>query len=147
MIKLYMIKYTNIKYTNIKSVAFDFDGVIHKNVDMPDRYGQRHPNIPFNRIPHTRFDKIIDIIKIYYKHDYNIYIITARTSHSRNIVRQTLNNFDINENIISNDNLIFTGDIGGDKVSILNALNINDFYDDSPKIFKSYILLLFYSLI
>lgn len=128
------------KYTQKKSVGFDFDGVIHKNVNMTDRFGQRHPNIPFNSIPFLKFDKIIDLIKIYYKYDYNIYIITARTSNYKSIVRQTLNNFGINENIISTDNLIFTGDIGGDKVDILDRLNINDFYDDSPKIFKSILI-------
>ena len=52
-------------YTNKKSVGFDFDGVIHKNVHLPDRFGQRHPSVPFNTVPPTKFDKIINLIKIY----------------------------------------------------------------------------------
>ena len=59
------------KYPNKKSVGFDFDGVIHKNVNLPDRFGQRHPSVPFNTVPPTKFDKIINIIKIYKQYDYN----------------------------------------------------------------------------
>ena len=114
-----------------KSVGFDFDGVIHVDVGPTDKYGQRHPTIPFNKIPQNKFNKIIDLIKIYDKYNYIIYIITARSSTHKDIIKKTLNNFGINNNIIPYENIICTGDMGGDKIKTLYNLKINDFYDDS----------------
>jgi hypothetical protein len=120
-----------------KSVGFDFDGVIHKDVGPTDKYGQRHPTIPLNKIPQNKFDKIIDLIKIYKSYNYIIYIITARPSTHKHIIKETLKNFSIFENIISHENIICTGDIGGDKIGTLYNLRINDFYDDSISHIKS----------
>ena len=47
---------------SVYNVGFDFDGVIHRNVSKPDKNGQRHPSIPFNQIPSSKFDIIIDLI-------------------------------------------------------------------------------------
>ena len=57
----------------MRNVGFDFDGVIHTEVTKADKYGQRHP-ICFNN-PKTKFDKIIKLINLYHKNNYNIYII------------------------------------------------------------------------
>jgi len=119
------------------NVAFDFDGVIHRNVTKPDRTGQRHPSIPFNQIPSSKFDIIIDLIKYYRQNNYNCYIITARTSRCKNLIRHTLNLFGIDNTIIPDCNIITTGDTGGCKNSYLENLNIRDFYDDSTNIFRS----------
>jgi acid phosphatase class B len=119
------------------NVGFDFDGVIHSDVTPADIYGQRHPNIPFNTIPSTPFYKIINLIKMYNEHNYNIYIITARSSKSKEIIKKTLDNFGVSR-YIPEQNIITTADYyNGDKTYVLDRLNIVDFYDDSIKIFKS----------
>jgi hypothetical protein len=123
----------------MKNVGFDFDGVIHKNVTPSDIYGQRHPSIPFNTVPLDKFDKIIDLIKIYKSNDYNIFIITSRLKNNKNLIRKTLDNFSIDKNIIPDDNIVCTGDNGGDKIYMLIKLEINDFYDDSIYHIKSII--------
>jgi hypothetical protein len=79
------------KFKNF-SVGFDFDGVIHSNVLPTDAHGQRHPSIPFDQIPHIPNLKILNLIKEYYSKNYTIYIITARTSRSKNVIVQTLQN-------------------------------------------------------
>ena len=119
------------------NVGFDFDGVIHIDVTKHDNFGQRHPSIPFNHIPSNPFNKIINLIKLYYKYNCKIYIITARNSHSKDIIFDTLHKFNINK-YISKDNIITTGDTyNGSKIEMLEKLNIHDFYDDSIKIFNS----------
>jgi acid phosphatase class B len=119
------------------NVGFDFDGVIHTNVTPHDKYGQRHPSIPFNKIPSQPFYKILKLIKLYYLHNCNIYIITARSSQSKDIIYNTLKNFGIDK-YISENNIITTGDTyNGDKIDVLEYLKIIDFYDDSIKIFNS----------
>lgn len=113
----------------MKNVAFDFDGVIHTEVTLADKNGQRHPVKGLNYIPETPFNKIIDLIKFYHQNKYNIYIITSRNSKSKNIVIKTLYNFKI-YNLITK--IYFTGDThNGDKTILLDELNINNFYDDS----------------
>ena len=121
-----------------KNVAFDFDGVIHIDVTSTDNYGQRHPTIPFTEPAPNKFIEIIDLIHIYHKYNYNIYIVTARRSESRNIIIKTLINFGVKE-FIPDENFYFTGnlELNGDKVSTLEQLKINHFYDDSISHFKS----------
>ncbi len=115
----------------MKNVAFDFDGVIHTQVTNTDKYGQRHPVIGLYAIPENPFNKIINLINIYNKHGYNIYIITSRSTRSRSIVKDTLLKFKLNS-IIKDENIYFTGDTHkGDKTALLDELKINDFYDDS----------------
>lgn len=119
------------------NVGFDFDGVIHSDVTPADIDGQRHPNISFYSIPSTPFCKILNLIKIYHEHNYNIYIITARSSKSKEIIKKTLDKFGVSK-YIPEQNIITTGDYhNGDKTYILDRLNIVDFYDDSIKIFRS----------
>jgi hypothetical protein len=119
------------------NVGFDFDGVIHKSVTKADMFGQRHPSIPFDKIPDTPFSQIIDLIKIYHANKYNIYIITARPSIYKNLIKNTIIKFGLNK-YISDSRIITTGDShNGDKVETLEKLNIIDFYDDSIIIFKS----------
>jgi hypothetical protein len=119
------------------NVGFDFDGVIHTDVTPADIHGQRHPNISFHDVPSTPFYKIINLIKLYHEYNYNIYIITARSSRSKQIIKKTLDVFGISQ-YIPEQNIITTGDShNGDKTYILDKLNIIDFYDDSIKIFNS----------
>lgn len=121
----------------MKNVAFDFDGVIHTEVTLTDKNGIRHPINGLNYIPKNPFNKIIDLIKIYHKNKYNIYIITSRSNISKNIVIKTLYNFKIYDLI---KYIYFTGDTyNGDKTELLDKLNINHFYDDSIYHFNSII--------
>jgi hypothetical protein len=122
-----------------KNVGFDFDGVIHVDVTPTSETGHRHPTIPRNYPAPNKFNEIIDLIHTYHKYNYNIYIITARNSQSRNMVKQTLINFGVSH-MIPDENMYFTGDFNGqdgDKVSTLEHLKIRHFYDDSIAHFKS----------
>ncbi len=126
--------------TTKKNVAFDFDGVIHVDVSPTGKSGNRHPTFP-NHLPAApnKFKKIIKLIHKYHEHNYNVYIVTARTSHSKDMIKQTLINYGV-KHIIPDNNLYFTGDLcgqNGDKVSTLEHLNIRDFYDDSISHFVS----------
>ncbi len=122
-----------------KNVAFDFDGVIHVDVAPTNKYGNRSPTFP-NHFPAApnQFKKIIKLIHKYHEHNYNVYIVTARTSHSKDMIKQTLINYGV-KHIIPDHHLYFTGDLNqnGDKVSTLEHLNIRDFYDDSISHFVS----------
>jgi len=121
-----------------RNVGFDFDGVIHTQVFPVDKNGHRNPYIPLNSIPDIEFTKIIDLIKKYHKHKYNIYIITARGSEYKNVIKLTLKKFGISD-IIPESNLYFTGNriYNGNKIDVLEQLNITDFYDDSIYHFKT----------
>lgn len=114
----------------IKNVGFDFDGVIHTDVGQTDKNGFRHPIIPFNNIPKNKFIKILELIKIYKNNNYNIFIITSRLIKHKNVIEKTLNLYGLKD-YIPEDNIICTGDIGGDKINILEKLKITDYYDDS----------------
>jgi len=122
-----------------KNVAFDFDGVIHVDVSPTTQSGNRHPTFPYH-LPAApnKFKKIIKLIHKYHHNDYNIYIVTARTSNSKDIIKQTLLNYGV-KHLIPDHHLFFTSDIDkyGDKVSTLENLNICDFYDDSISHFIS----------
>jgi hypothetical protein len=123
-----------------KNVAFDFDGVIHVDVSQTSQSGHRHPTFP-RHLPAApnKFKKIIKLIHKYHENNYNVYIVTARTSHCKNIIIQTLLNYGV-KHIIPDNHLYFTGDLygqDGDKVSTLEHLNIHDFYDDSISHFIS----------
>jgi len=121
-----------------KNVGFDFDGVIHKDVGLPDVHGQRHPNISFDDIPKNKFTEIIELIKIYNNNNYNIYIITSRLNIHKNIIKKTLNLYNLKD-IIPDENIICTGDMGGVKVNTIHNLKIRDFYDDSVSHIKDII--------
>jgi len=111
------------------NVAFDFDGVIHREVTKADEYNQRHPINGLYHFPQNPFSKIIDLINIYFEKKYNIYIITSRNDNSKKIVIDTLHRFKIFNKI---NQIYFTGNThNGDKTELLEKLNIHHFYDDS----------------
>jgi hypothetical protein len=123
-----------------KNVAFDFDGVMHVDVCPTTKSGHRHPTFPYH-LPAApnKFKKIIDLIHKYHENNYNVYIVTARMSYAKNMIKQTLINYGV-KHIIPDHHLYFTGDLNGqdgDKVSTLEQLNIYDFYDDSISHFVS----------
>ena len=116
---------------NIKKqlrIGYDFDGVLHTYVGLPDKSGQRHCLTDNDISPKYQFHPIINQIKYQIDNGYEISIITARNRDSFEII----NNFLINS-ILSNDvskiKIYFTADM--DKTNILSKLKINDFYDDS----------------
>ena len=123
-----------------KNVAFDFDGVIHVDVSPTSKTGNRHPIFP-RHLPFApnKFEKIINLIHIYHENNYNVFIVTARMSYAKDMIKQTLINYGV-KHIIPDHHLYFTGDLNGqdgDKVSTLEHLNIHDFYDDSISHFVS----------
>jgi hypothetical protein len=115
------------------SVAFDFDGVIHKDVGPTDSTGNRHPTIPFHHISSNPFNKVLDLMKLYIKNKWSVYILTARPSTYKNLIKKSLFNYGIE---LPKSNIICTGDTGGDKVQYLENYFINHFYDDSIAHFK-----------
>ena len=105
-------------------IGFDFDGVIHTSVGQANAQGTRNPfdpMIPFSYI-------IAKIIKLH-NQGHEIFIITAR-SRRRPII-QFLRINHIDENIIPDNNIFAIGNIS--KVDRAMHLNLDTFYDDSPK--------------
>lgn len=104
--------------------GYDFDGVLHTSVTEPDSLGQRHPES--GEGPFTPFEKIIKKIKNNIINGDNVYIITARSSFEKLVVKKFLDENGLSE---LKDRVYFTDN--QDKTTILNNLQINEFYDDS----------------
>jgi hypothetical protein len=107
-----------------RNIGFDFDGVIHSDVGFPDPYLQRHPKNMQGSF--TPFNKIIQRIKLEHKFGNKIWIITARSNNSYNIIKSHLELYHMSHLI---SGVKFSD--GRDKFTILNELDINAFYDDS----------------
>ena len=104
--------------------GYDFDGVLHTSVSQPDNKGQRHPT-HFHG-PFTPFVKIIEKIKTNLADGDSVYIITARSSNSKQYVNEFLDKNNLSQ---LKDKVYYTNN--QDKTKVLNELQINDFYDDS----------------
>jgi endonuclease/exonuclease/phosphatase family metal-dependent hydrolase len=124
--------YGIINITN--KIGYDFDGVIHRHVGMPqynNGLSSRHPLIYDinNYTEDILFDKIIDNIKSKFndKNIDNIYIITKRSDKCKNKIYNYLSKY---AGIRLNKNNIICTE-GKSKVDYLEKLKINEFYDDS----------------
>ncbi|AAV50945.1 uncharacterized protein L684 [Acanthamoeba castellanii mimivirus] len=114
--------------TITKNIGFDFDGVLHLDVNKPDYEGQRNP---YNLIgPYNIFNNIINLILKEILDNNNVYIITARkdTKVNRSVINSHLKKT-ILKNYINKIPILFSG--GKDKTLLLTKYNINTFYDDS----------------
>ena len=113
-----------------KNIAYDFDGVLHKTVGLPDASGQRHP-LPGGFFgPFDPFNAIIDQIDSDLNKGNRVFIITARSDNNLN--RQTITKFLLGTKLAPKEAQIqrrFTS--GEDKVAVLANLKIDTFYDDS----------------
>ncbi|QGR53713.1 nuclease [Moumouvirus maliensis] len=116
-----------IGYIN-KNIGYDFDGVLHINVSLPDVEGQRHP--PNLTGPYEPFNRIIDDIINNLKSGDKIFIITARHNRKQNLksIIDHLNNTKL-LNYLNKITILFSG--GSDKTKLLHKYKINSFYDDS----------------
>lgn len=106
-----------------QNIAYDFDGVLHRDVFKPVM-GYRMPtsmNPPF-----TPFVEIIDRMKRDYSRGHNIFIITARINNNGAIKAHLIDN---GITFVKGENIIYTK--GGPKVIALKEKRINVFYDDS----------------
>ena len=120
--------------TKIK-VAYDFDGVIHMNVEKTDMQGQRYAtdNNPNNFIRKS-FIKILQKIKDYHTAGiYEQFILSSRTY--KGIIIETLRKLNITEDMIPDVNVLFAR--SNEKWMIIQQKEINEFYDDSCSVIVS----------
>ena len=116
-------------------VAYDFDGVIHMNVEKTDMQGQRYAtdNNPNNFIRKS-FIKILQKIKDYHTAGiYEQFILSARANKA--IIIETLRKLNITEDIIPDVNVLFAR--SNEKWMIIGQKEINEFYDDSCSVIVS----------
>jgi hypothetical protein len=116
-------------------VAYDFDGVIHMNVEKTDMQGQRYAtdNNPNNFIRKS-FIKILQKIKDYHTAGiYEQFILSSRTYKA--IIIETLRKLNITEDMIPDVNVLFAR--SNEKWMIIQQKEINEFYDDSCSVIVS----------
>ena len=101
--------------------AYDFDGVLHKNVGPMDEEGQRHPDPQKFNMP---FIKIINQINEQIKNGHDVYIITAHCEQN-----YIINFLKFHGILIPVDHINTT--CKTDKTNTLRKIGINEFYDDS----------------
>jgi hypothetical protein len=106
----------------MNNYGYDFDGVLHVTVELHDEFGQRNPKEGHSLVP---FDEIINQISNQLDSGDNVYIITARHEQDSPI-GSFLSQYNIK---IPKQNVRYTS--GQDKTSVLQELQIAQFYDDS----------------
>ncbi|BCS82862.1 hypothetical protein QLL95_gp1261 [Cotonvirus japonicus] len=110
----------------IKRIGYDFDGVLHNDVGISDREGQRHP---YNlKGPYQPNHNIIKNITYNLSLGYEVYIITARQKNRLNFntIINHLIKCQLNPEKIT---ILFSN--GQDKTKLLHEYKINSFYEDS----------------
>lgn len=117
-----------------KKIGFDFDGVIHTDVD--NNPWSRNP-IDHHRSNNACFTSICNKIRECALLGYKIFIITARSAKSRDIIRANLRHCRIDDWMISNDNIKTIG--SNNKADLAAHLKLEEFYDDSQKNIKDFI--------
>jgi hypothetical protein len=111
-------------------IAYDFDGVLHRSVRLPDENGERPPYILRENLSKKRsykpFVRVINQIKKQLTRGDNIYIITARSENFLDTIKTFLGRYfdDID------DIMIFCTE-GKDKTPYLLENKIEEYYDDS----------------
>jgi hypothetical protein len=120
-----------------RKVGFDFDGVIHVEVEKQDDDGSRSP-INHSSYKNRCFKLICDKIKEYAILGNKIYIITARSSSaSKQIIINNLKHCEIEPFMIQDNNIIMLGSKSKAKRAI--ELRLVEFYDDSMKNIEDFI--------
>lgn len=110
-----------------KKIGYDFDGVLHTDVGVTDKIGQRNPHKLHGE--YNVFDEIVDHILIQISWGYQVNIITARNNNKAHLttIQNHLKRTKL-EPYMEDIPIYFTG---GNKVSLIRELGINAFYDDS----------------
>jgi exonuclease III len=111
--------------------GFDFDGVIHKSVTIPDLNGQRHPVPKTNLIKN---DQIFTKIEQYLTAGHYIEIISSRWDQS--IIKPYLLKHSVICNSHASQITVNNSAKGLKKHQIVSALDIIEFYDDSVNVLK-----------
>ena len=112
----------------VRRIGFDFDGVIHTNVD--GKTWSRNP-IDHNRRDNPCFTRICNKIRERALLGYEIFIITARSDDSRDIIRANLTHCGITTVMIPDLNIRTIGDKS--KADLAIQLGLEEFHDDSQK--------------
>ena len=118
----------------VKRIGFDFDGVIHTNVD--DNTWSRNPIDHYKR-DNPCFTKICDKIRERALLGYEIFIITARSDNSRDIIRANLSHCGITPSMIPDRNIWTIGNQS--KADLATILKLEEFHDDSQKQINDFI--------
>ena len=117
-----------------KKYGFDFDGVIHKSVTIPDLNGQRHPNSTIL----VKNDQIFSKIEEYLTAGHSIEIISSRWDQS--IIKPYL----LQNSIICNSNetriTVNMKAKGALKHEIVAPSGFIEFYDDSVNVLTDIML-------
>lgn len=115
--------------------GFDFDGVIHKSVTIPDLNGQRHPVPKTNLIKN---DQIFTKIEQYLTAGHDIEIISSRWDQS--IIKPYLLKHSVICNSHASKITVNNSAKGLKKHQIVSARDIIEFYDDSVNVLKDIML-------
>lgn len=118
-----------------KKYGFDFDGVIHKSVGIPDIKGQRDSNVA--HLYEEKNDAIIDKVFDYLKLGYTIEIISSRLKQDE--IMPVLLEFirtksGYKDDMITNQVKINTGAAGDKKTNFVIDSGVIEFYDDSVNV-------------
>ena len=120
------------------SVVFDFDGVVHTNVTLPDGSGQVHPVSGSDAIQNlqTHFNlHFKTLFDFWNQSGYKAYILSSNPQV--NSKRKELHNALSENNIVITEECIKTTDVSGNKSSMLiqnspdSIPDVKVFYDDS----------------
>ena len=114
--------------------GFDFDGVIHKSVTIPDLDGQRHPNSTIL----VKNDQIFSKIEEYLSAGHSIEIISSRWDQS--IIEPYLLKNSVICNSYKTQITVNISAKGLKKHEIVSRSGIIEFYDDSINVLKDIML-------
>jgi hypothetical protein len=112
-----------------RRIGFDFDGVIHTEVNSDPN--SRRP-LNHKKRNNTCFQQIINIIRKQAYLGFIIYIITARSEKSHDIIRDNLRFCGIEDWMIRDENIHKTASKIS-KADLAMRLGLEEFYDDSQE--------------
>jgi len=114
------------KIKKIRNIGYDFDGVLHTDVTLPDHEGQRHPVRYAGE--YNIFRKIVDQMKKEIEEGHKLHIITARSGGmtdqmtvDQHLYRCRLDNLAGKTHFTANQN----------KLDVIKGLKLDQYYDDS----------------
>jgi len=121
-------------------IGFDFDGVIHKSVTIPDLNGQRHPDTKTKDVDLIKNDQIFSKIEEYLNAGHDIEIISSRWDQS--IIMPYLLKHSVICNSHASQITVNNSAKGLKKHEIVVMSGISEFYDDSINVLTDIMLFL-----
>lgn len=106
------------------NIGYDFDGVLHLDVEEADEIGQRHA--VNDEGPYRPFNKMVQHLRKRLDSGYPVFIITSRTQNPISVKAVQTH---LAQCGLSNVPVYYAS--GGSKVDLLRQLEINQYFDDS----------------